>query len=57
MPRAPTTGIRLTPEDVAILEALATAEGRTKGDVIRRALRMYAAANLPASKTPKRPKR
>ncbi len=44
MPESPIVGIRLTPEDVALLEALERHEERSRSDVIRRAIRAYAAS-------------
>jgi metal-responsive CopG/Arc/MetJ family transcriptional regulator len=38
----PTIGIRFTPEELALLDALMAAEERSRSDVVRRAVRAYA---------------
>lgn len=42
MPENPTIGIRFTPEELALLDALAAKEERNRSDVVRRAVRAYA---------------
>jgi predicted DNA-binding protein len=42
MAERPIVGIRFSPEELALLEALAAHEERTKSDVVRRAVRAYA---------------
>jgi predicted transcriptional regulator len=50
-------GLRLNPEELALLDALATHEERTRSDVTRRAIRAYA-EKLGVKVTPaKRPKK
>jgi predicted transcriptional regulator len=42
MVRSPIVGIRLPPDELALLEALADHEERSRSDVVRRAIRAYA---------------
>jgi len=42
MTKSPTIGIRFTPEDLELLDALAAREERNRSDVVRRAVRAYA---------------
>lgn len=42
MPVSPMIGIRFTPEELALLDALAAHEERNRSDVVRRAVRAYA---------------
>lgn len=42
MPKSPTTGIRFSPDELALLDAVAAKEERTRSDVVRRAVRAYA---------------
>ncbi len=44
MTEKPIVGIRLDPEELALLDAMAAKEERSRSDVVRRALRAYAAA-------------
>jgi hypothetical protein len=49
----PTIGIRFTPDELALLDALMVAEERSRSDVVRRAVRAYA-EKLGVSGSPKR---
>lgn len=42
MTEKPIVGIRLDPDELALLEALAAHEERSRSDVVRRAIRAYA---------------
>ncbi len=42
MTNSPTIGIRFTPEELELLDALAAKEERNRSDVVRRAVRAYA---------------
>lgn len=42
MVEKPTIGLRLGPDEIALLDALAAHEERSRSDVLRRALRAYA---------------
>jgi len=42
MTRSPTIGIRFTPEELELLDALSAKEERNRSDVVRRAVRAYA---------------
>jgi hypothetical protein len=42
MAENPVVGIRFAPEEVALIEAMAELEERSKADVVRRAVRAYA---------------
>jgi len=42
MVNSPTTGIRFSPEELEMLDAVATKEERSRSDVVRRAVRAYA---------------
>jgi Arc/MetJ-type ribon-helix-helix transcriptional regulator len=54
MTKSPTIGIRFTPEDLELLDALAAKEERNRSDVVRRALRAYAQTIGVKTKTKKR---
>ena len=56
MPEMPVIGIRLPPEELAVLEEIERVEERTRSDVIRRAIRLYAAKLGIKSKSEKRKK-
>jgi uncharacterized protein (DUF1778 family) len=53
MPRKPLIALRLDPEEIELLEAMAAKEERNRSDVIRRAIRAYA-AQLGVTAKPKR---
>jgi metal-responsive CopG/Arc/MetJ family transcriptional regulator len=57
MPQQPTIGIRLTPEDLTLLDALVAREERNRSDIVRRAIRAYAGKSTAAPKTNKRPRK
>ncbi len=42
MTEKPIVGIRLDPDELALLDALAAKEERSRSDVVRRAIRAYA---------------
>lgn len=42
MTNSPTIGIRFTPEELELLDAIAAKEERNRSDVVRRAVRAYA---------------
>lgn len=42
MVNSPTTGIRFSPEELEMLDAVAAKEERSRSDVVRRAVRAYA---------------
>jgi hypothetical protein len=42
MPERTIVGVRLEPEELALLEAVAAHEERSRSDVLRRALKAYA---------------
>lgn len=42
MPESPIIGIRLSPEELALLEEIERKEERSRSDVVRRAIRAYA---------------
>lgn len=42
MVNSPTTGIRFSPEELEMLDAVAAKEERSRSDIIRRAVRAYA---------------
>jgi hypothetical protein len=50
----PIVGVRFTPEEVELLDAIAAKEERKRSDVVRRAVRAYAQA-LGVELKPKRP--
>jgi predicted transcriptional regulator len=54
MPEKPIIGIRLDPEDVELLDAMAAKEERSRSDVVRRAIRAYAKELGVAPKTKSR---
>ncbi|MEI9951853.1 MAG: ribbon-helix-helix protein, CopG family [Pseudomonadota bacterium] len=56
MTEKPIVGIRLDPEELALLDAMAAKEERSRSDVVRRALRAYAAAIGVEAKAKRRPK-
>ena len=53
MTEKPIVGIRLDPDELALLDAVAAAEERSRSDVVRRAIRAYA-ASLGVEVKPKR---
>jgi len=53
----PMIGLRLGPDELALLEALATHEERSRSDVLRRALRAYAEKLGVTAGPAKRPKK
>lgn len=53
MANSPVIGIRLPPDELELLDAIAAREERKRSDVIRRALRAYA-EQLGVSVKPKR---
>jgi metal-responsive CopG/Arc/MetJ family transcriptional regulator len=56
VPKNPTIGIRFTPEELALLDAIAAKEERQRSDVVRRAVRAYAEVlGVAPRKTRKRP--
>jgi predicted transcriptional regulator len=57
MTEKPIVGIRLDPEELALLEALAEHEERSRSDVVRRAIRAYAEKLGVKAKPVKRPKK
>ena len=51
----PTIGIRFTPDELALLDALMATEERSRSDVVRRAVRAYAEKlGVKAAGSPKR---
>jgi len=42
MPRKPIIALRLDPEEIELLDALAAKEERNRSDVVRRAIKAYA---------------
>jgi metal-responsive CopG/Arc/MetJ family transcriptional regulator len=42
MPRKPIVALRLDPEELELLDAMAAKEERNRSDVVRRAIRAYA---------------
>jgi predicted transcriptional regulator len=50
-------GLRLSPDELALLDALAAHEERTRSDVARRAIRAYAEKLGVTVKPAKRPKK
>jgi predicted transcriptional regulator len=42
MVEKPIVGLRLSPEELALLDAIAAQEERSRSDVVRRAIRAYA---------------
>lgn len=54
MVNSPTIGIRFTPEDLALLDALAKKEERSRSDIVRRAIRAYAEQAGVAGKSKKK---
>lgn len=57
MVEKPIVGIRLSPDELALLEALAAHEERSRSDVLRRAIRAYAEKLGVTVKPAKRPKK
>ena len=57
MTEKPIVGIRLDPDELALLEALAGHEERSRSDVVRRAIRAYAEKLGVKAKPVKRPKK
>jgi metal-responsive CopG/Arc/MetJ family transcriptional regulator len=55
VPRKPLIGLRLDPDELELLDALAEKEERNRSDVIRRAIRAYAEALGVTVKSKKRP--
>ena len=54
----PTIGIRFTPEELALLDALMATEERSRSDVVRRAVRAYAEKlGVKPSKPKRKPKK
>ena len=56
MPNSPAIGLRLPPDELALLDALAEREERSRSDVIRRAIRAYAKALGVEAKPPRKTK-
>ena len=57
MGEKPIVGLRLDPDELALLEALAAHEERSRSDVVRRAIRAYAEKLGVKAKPAKRPKK
>jgi len=57
MVEKPIVGLRLSPDELALLEALAAHEERSRSDVVRRAIRAYAEKLGVTLKPAKRPKK
>jgi metal-responsive CopG/Arc/MetJ family transcriptional regulator len=56
MPRKPLIALRLDPEELELLDALAAKEERNRSDVVRRAIRSYARELGVTAKAKQRPK-
>jgi hypothetical protein len=57
MVRKPSVGLRLSPEEIALVDALAAHEERSRSDVLRRAIHAYAEKLGVTVKPVKRPKK
>lgn len=57
MVEKPIVGLRLSPDELALLEAIAAHEERSRSDVVRRAIRAYAEKLGVSVKPAKRPKK
>ncbi len=57
MVRSPLVGLRLSLDELALLDALAAQEERSRSDVVRRAIRAYAEKLGVKTKPAKRPKK
>jgi uncharacterized protein (DUF1778 family) len=57
MVRKPSVGLRLSPEELALVDALAAHEERSRSDVVRRAIHAYAEKLGVTVKPAKRPKK
>lgn len=57
MVEKPIVGLRLSPDELALLDALAAHEERSRSDVVRRAIRVYAGTLGVTVKPAKRPKK
>jgi len=57
MVEKPIVGLRLAPDELALLDALAAHEERSRSDVVRRAIRAYAEKLGVTAKPAKRPKK
>jgi Ribbon-helix-helix protein, copG family len=57
MVEKPIVGLRLSPDELSLLDALAAHEERSRSDVVRRAIRAYAEKLGVTVKPAKRPKK
>jgi uncharacterized protein (DUF1778 family) len=57
MVEKPMVGLRMSPDEIALLDAIAAHEERSRSDVVRRAVRAYAEKLGVTVKPAKRPKK
>jgi uncharacterized protein (DUF1778 family) len=57
MVEKPMVGLRMSPDEIALLDAIAAHEERSRSDVLRRAIRAYAEKLGVTVKPAKRPKK